>query len=134
MVAIEKLKQILTEHGVPFTEGPSSITVKASAPSGFDVSMHEGEETTVYFEAWHEHFTDPEEAVRCFMAGLSPNCRIRVTERGEKPHSWVLERSRGDQWVSHSATALVFFRFWRTPKVKSYRMGSRVALPTVWRL
>ena len=123
MGALQRVKQVLTERGIPFSEEPSSITVKAKVPSGFDVSMHEGEETTVVFEGWHDHFSDPEEAVRCFLAGLSQNCRIRVTERGGKPHNWVLERLRDDQWVPYSSTGLLFFQFWRAPKTKYLQNG-----------
>jgi hypothetical protein len=123
MGALQRLKQVLAERNVPFVEEPNSITVKAKAPSGFDVSLHEGEETSVFFEGWHDHFADPEEAVRCFLAGLSPQCRIRVTERGGKPHNWVLERRKDDQWLPYGTTGLLFFQFWRAPKVKYLQNG-----------
>jgi hypothetical protein len=123
MGALQRLKQVLTEDGIPFSEEPSSVTVQAKAPSGFDVSMHEGEETTVFFEGWHAHFSDPEEAVRCFIAGLSQQCRIRVTERGGEPYKWVLERLIDDQWVPYGTTCLLFFQFWRAPKVRYLQNG-----------
>jgi hypothetical protein len=123
MEAVQRVKQVLTERGIPFSEEPSSITVKAKVPSGFDVSMHAGEETTVVFEGWHDHFSDPEEAVQCFLAGLSQNCRIRVTERGGKPHRWVLERLIDDQWVPYSFTGLLFFQFWRASRTKYLQNG-----------
>lgn len=123
MGALQKLKLTLAERGIAFVEAPSSITVKTKGQTGFDASLHEGEETTVVFEGWHDHFADPEEAVRCFLAGISSQCRIRVTERGGKPHSWVLERRRDDQWVPYSTTGHLFFQFWRAPKVKYLQNG-----------
>jgi len=123
MGPVQLLKQALTDRAIPFLEEPSSITVKAKSPSGFDVSLHEGEETAVYFEGWHDHFGVPEEAVQCFLFGLSSKCRIRVTERGGKAHSWVLETLREDQWVAYSTTGLLFFQFWRAPKVRYLQNG-----------
>ena len=49
MQALQKLKLALAERGVSFVEEPSSITVKAKSAIGFDVSLHEGEETAVFF-------------------------------------------------------------------------------------
>jgi hypothetical protein len=126
MGAAQKLKQVLAERGISFVEESSSITVKAKGPTGFDVSLQDGEdgeETAVFFEGWHAHFSDPEEAVRCFLAGLSPQCRIRVTGRGGEPHYWVLERQRDNQWVPYGAVGLLFFQFWRAPKIKYLQNG-----------
>ena len=123
MGALQRLKQVLAERGIAYAEDPSGITVKAATPTGFDVSMHEGEEISVFFEGWHDHFADPEEAVRCFLAGLSPQCRIRVTERGGKPHKWVLERQSDNQWHPYGSTGLLFFQFWRAPTVRYLQNG-----------
>lgn len=125
MGTLEQLKRILAERGVPFVEDSFGLTVKAATPSGFDVTLQEGgDETTVYFAGWHDHFTEADAALRCFMAGLSPDCRIRVTERGGRPQKWVLERRQGDQWVRSGTTVLLFFQFWRPGKVRYLQNGA----------
>lgn len=126
MGATEALKRLLRERGIPFVEDGRGLTVEARDPSGFDVSIEEGGgEIMVYFEGWHEHFTSEEEAVKCVLFGLSPDCRIRVTERGGTPHKWVLESRQDGAWVPVGTTALIFFPFWRSATTKYLRNGGR---------
>lgn len=119
MSAIQQLKQDLCEKGIRFEEYDTSLAVKAQRVDGFDIVVTEGHgETTVFYEGWHEHFTSEEEAVKCFLFGLTSKCRIRVTERGGKPHKWTLEAQEDGKWVSYGSTGLLFFPFWRRPITK----------------
>jgi len=113
--AIHQLKTRLTEFpSITYSIVANTVTVKSTDPNGFEVSLVEGEkETSVYYEGWHEHFSSSDEAVKCFLFGLSVRCRIRVSRRGGKAHSWTLEALENDNWVPYGTTGLLFFPFWR---------------------
>lgn len=119
MGAISQLKDALALNSIPFVEEGAMITVKARTNDGFDVSMiEEADETIVFYEGWHEHFSSPEEAIKCFMFGLTSSCRICVTQRGRKAHKWTLEAFEDGAWVSYGTTGLLLFPFWKPSTTK----------------
>lgn len=98
------------------------FTVCARGPDGFDVSLQDnGEELTVYFSGWHRHFdrTAVEEALACFLFGLSDRCRIKVFSRGGRDYKWVLESRGSDGWTEDSTIRGLFCApFWRRSEVR----------------
>ena len=117
MTARERIRKILLAEQIPFTEDEAHITVPAASSSGFEVSLFTKPELTVYFDGWHETFESEDEAVSCFMLGLSDSCRLQVTYRGEKPHKWVLEWRRDGAWQADSVTGLLYVPFWKKAKI-----------------
>lgn len=114
MGAISQLKAVLIENSIPFVKEGAMLTVKAKTNDGFDVSMiEEADEVAVFYEGWHEHFSSTEDAIKCFMFGLSSKCRICVTRRGAKAYKWTLEAFEDGAWVSYGTTSLFFFPFWK---------------------
>jgi hypothetical protein len=84
------------------------------SPAGFCVWIQERSDgCTVGFDGWHEEFTDGDEALDCFVFGLSTACRLRVFSRGSVDYKWQVLRRVDGQWVSESETGLLFFPFWR---------------------
>jgi len=64
-----------------------SVTINPSNENGFPVCFQlNGDEFQVGFDGWHEHFDDAEEALNCFVFGLSTACRLKVTLSGKRPN------------------------------------------------
>jgi hypothetical protein len=104
---------------ISFEIAEGVLRVPRADENGFDVSLRKEEGfCEVYFDAWHEVFEDEEEAVRCFLFGLSKECRLRVESRGGADCTWTVEHKRGDDWISDSTTGLLFSRFWRRKQVR----------------
>ena len=100
----------------------TSIAVHAPTAEGFMVSLRKTDETfEVAFEGWHEDFDTEEEALNCFVFGLSAACRLKVMSRGGFDYKWTVESLRGDRWIEDSVTGLFFFPFWRRAEVRYLR-------------
>jgi tetratricopeptide (TPR) repeat protein len=117
MNARDRLKRILSEElAVEYVLGEHSISVKPRDSAGFEVELTEyGDEITVHFEGWHEHFNDVGRALECFLFGLTDRCRLRVSRCGEKPWRWVVESRANETWAT-SSSAMYYpfsFHFWR---------------------
>ncbi len=79
MNVIQELKEQLSEHqGIKFEESNNRIEVFPSTSDGFNISLDVDEDTyIVSYEGWHGHFQDADEALKCFMFGLSSACSSR---------------------------------------------------------
>ena len=78
MRAIKTITEKLKKY--PFLEYKievDMITVESETPSGFEVWLSENNPWhTVGFDGWHEEFTGEEEALNCFVFGLSDDYRL----------------------------------------------------------
>jgi len=122
---IEEIKARLTKYPqLRIVEGEGSIEILPVDDEGFAIAVYEhGEEFTVaYGGGWHEEFSDPIEALNCVAFGLSEECRLQTTFRGNSPYRWVVEYLEDGDWIEDSVTALFFFPFWR-PKKVTYRQN-----------
>ncbi len=70
--------------------------------NGFAVSLVDSSPGyTVSFDAWHEEYEDVEKALDAFAFGLSDDCRLKVTYRGNFAHIWTVEeRNENGEWLS----------------------------------
>lgn len=116
---IDRVIKVLGEYpAVQFQRDGETVEVPPSSPDGFHVSISSERGTRlVSFEGWHEDFDTDEEALNCFMSGLTPSVRLRVTRRGDRDHKWVLEIREGDRWNPAGAVGLIFFPFWRRRRI-----------------
>ena len=113
MDALDQAERQLQNRGVPFERVAESIRYVPSESSGFEVVLSYGDgEFIVSFAGWHEPFDSADEALRCFMFGLSARCRLRVLSRGSFDYRWFVQARRGDEWVDDSETGLLVFPFW----------------------
>lgn len=120
MNPIELIKEKLKKYPhIKYEEGLKSIRLFPAAPNGFSVSMHlESEGITIYYDdGWHETFQKEDEALNCFSFGLSENCRLRVTSRGNFRHKWQVQALVTGNWETESETGLLLFPFWKKPNV-----------------
>jgi hypothetical protein len=119
MNPIEELKTQLAKYpAIKYKSDSTSITVPPQNPNSFEVRFAYGEnDCLVFYEGWHEHFTASEEAMKCFLFGLSPNCRLRVLRRGVYDYQWTLQILENGNWIAYDTTRLLFFPFWRRRKV-----------------
>jgi hypothetical protein len=120
MTAIEQIKARLRKYPhVRYEVRASSISVLPASDDGFTVGLEVGEsQYTVFFNGWHEHFQEQEEALDCFAFGLSDECRLEECRRGNFAYRWTVESKQNDKWVADSVTGLFLFPFWRSKNVR----------------
>lgn len=119
MKTLADLTQRLERHSdIRFDSSDKRLTIRAKDESGFDITVLDEEfQVTVYFEGWHNHFQNMEEALQCVGFGLSDKCRIKVDRRGTTAYRWTLEYRDGDNWKPDDSTSLVFYPYWKTKSV-----------------
>jgi hypothetical protein len=84
------------------------VRVRPQSNDGFTVELFMSEgEYAVHFNGWHEHFTSLDEALDCFIFGLSEKCRLREHRRFGIAYKWTVEGRDGDRWVEDSTTGLM---------------------------
>lgn len=93
-----------------------SITIFPEMEDGFEVAFCVGNEDshepyTVFYNGWHEHFTDKEEALNCFVFGLTSEYRLKECSRGDKVYKWTVEYLKDGTWQTDSTTSLLSFPF-----------------------
>ena len=108
----------LTEHGdVPVEKTTFEITVPPENDNGFAVQIQAGSESfTVYHDVWHEEFDNIQEALCCFLLGLTTAERLKLTFRGMYAYKWEAETNVEGEWGSMGVTGLFLFPFWRRAK------------------
>jgi hypothetical protein len=130
MGAVERITERLQRYPeLAYRVSGGTITVEPPTANGFAVSLTEGPgEWVVGFDGWHERFTSEDEALNCFAFGLSDRCRLQVHYRGSFPYRWTVEERTGEGWREDSTTGLLFFPFWRRPRVE-YRQCAAIRTP-----
>jgi hypothetical protein len=104
---------------IRYERSPESVEVHATTPDGFDVSITAADSSTiVHYDGWHEHFDTPDEALNCFMSGLTEGVRLRVFSRGTYDYKWIAELRHGGQWEPAGTVGLIIFPFWRKQGVR----------------
>lgn len=128
MDVIRKIKERLKKYPHAKVEThANSISVLPGSVNGFTVSLVVGQGSyTVSFNGWHEDFKDAEEAIRCFIFGLSSRCRLRESLRGAVACQWTVEYLEKGEWYADSRTGLLLFPFW-TKKTTRYLQNSLIA-------
>ena len=113
---LDKLKKY-PETEYELTE--NSITVLPKNEKGFPVTLtvHVGNSFTVAYDFWHEEFENEDEALNCLAFGLSEECRLKLTKRGQQPYKWTVEYYDEGAWREDSTTGLFNLKFWKKSKV-----------------
>jgi hypothetical protein len=129
MEIIDRIKVALAESpGLRFSETSGSIEVHPRDEHGFTVGLQvEPGGFRVHFDGWHEDFHSAEEAVNCFLFGLTPSCRLAVVYRGRMATTWRLEGQRDGEWTTDSETVLLLQPFWRRPRIVYRQNRNRIA-------
>lgn len=98
----------------------SSIILKPVDKDGFTVSLtvNRHNNYTVAYDYWHEEFENEDEALNCFAFGLSSECRLKITKRGNRAYKWTVEYKDSDNWKTDSTTGLFNFVFWKRKKIE----------------
>ena len=109
MNTIEIVKSKLKKYPhVEFEENENSIVIYPASENGFEVSLFINDEGfTVYFNGWHERFESENEALECFVFGLSTDCRLKEFRKGLTAYKWTLEYKRNDEWFEESTVGSV---------------------------
>jgi len=92
-----------------------SITVNPISENGFPVSLTDNGNGnfTVAFDFWHEEFDNENDALNCFAFGLSKDCRLKLTKKGNRPIKWTVESNENGKWIEDSTTGLINLAFWK---------------------
>lgn len=115
-------KRVANYPSLSCEQTATSIIVTPISEDGFEVSLSfDGDEYTVEYDGWHEHFKSAKAAFDCFFFGLSDQAQIKIVRRGNFDHHWTLECLENDRWIADSAVGLLFFPFWRKPQVRYKR-------------
>lgn len=118
---VEIKKRLTADQKSRAEETDSWFTVAPKNESGFPVSIQtNGKAFIVFYDGWHAHLSDAQEAVDCFLFGLTPRCRLRATEYGSSPYKWTMEWSADGEWQDDSTIRLLFVPFWRKKSI-SYK-------------
>lgn len=121
MKTLDDLVRRLSSRGdVHFEATKNAVTIYPNDDDGFIIWIRDmGDEVTVNFDGWREHFTDLEKALECVGFGLSTECRLKVFSRADSEYRWEVEYRDGDDWKSDSSTTLVMFLpFWKRKTVR----------------
>ena len=114
MDVIKEVKARLAKYrSVAYNATKNSISVRPQDDDGFWVSLHvRGSEFTVSFDGWHETFRSANEALNCFVFGLSDACRLEVELRGRTATKWAVQSQQEGAWVTDSEVGLLLVPFW----------------------
>ena len=90
---------------IKFERCDDSVLVPPASPEGFPVMIEQIWEGhyAVSFGGWQKDFSSLEEAVACFVMGLSNHCRLKVESKGKKPIRWTLEQLENADWKEISS-------------------------------
>jgi hypothetical protein len=119
---IDEILNILKNRPqVHFERAEDFVRVLPTTPEGFEVVLEQIWEThySVSYGAWHEDFHTWEEALGCFLLGMSNRCRLKVQSKDGKPFRWTVEDRNDPSWRERSTKATWFHRF-LTPTVTIY--------------
>ena len=119
--SIDKIIERLKKHPklqYDFTD--TSIIIKPKEKNGFPVSLtvNMDNQFTVEFDFWHEEFSNEDEAIKCFFFGLTKDCRLKLTKRGERPFKWTVEYKDIETWKEDSTTGFFNLAFWRQKNIE----------------
>ncbi|HEY0627686.1 MAG TPA: hypothetical protein VGD10_13290 [Allosphingosinicella sp.] len=106
------------EEGVE--DGQRWLRIEATDEGGFPITLSdEVDEWTVYYGdgGGHLHFDEGQEALEYVAFGLSEECRLVETWRGDLLQKSKLERWDGEKWRALSVYGVFRWPFWRTKRV-----------------
>ena len=117
---ITEIKERISKYdGVEVEFGEKYASVKPTHPNSFNVRIDVTDQHFIIsYNGWHEEFENYEEALENFAFGLSDQCRIKVTMRGDFEYKWEVQSAEKDLWMFESETGLLMFPFWRKKKIK----------------
>lgn len=126
MELIEKMHRGLSRRYPEerFEAGNSWIRYLPSTDDGFEVAFEiSKEDYVVMFDGWHDRFDEEEEAIDWFVLGLSEDCRLKITAKGNQPFRWVVEARIDDESFAPACImGTVPLFFWRRSTVE-YRQN-----------
>jgi hypothetical protein len=126
MTALEQLQSRLAAYPhLPCEVEGDALWIGPGSPDGFPVLFWDlgGQVQVTCGNGWHERFEDMDEAIECFLLGLSDRCRLRVTQAGSFEYRWTLERREGDSWLAVSTVGLFWWPFWRRKQARYLQNG-----------
>jgi hypothetical protein len=115
MNAIDEIKRRIQKYPqAQFEIEGNRATFLPSDDNGFKVTLVDNTPNyTVSFDSWHEEYDTAEDALDCFAFGLSEDCRLKISSRGNFAHAWSVEEQDEDgqwspcEWIGCNETGLL---------------------------
>jgi hypothetical protein len=118
MNVIEQIKQKLKKYPEIRLKHIDN-TLETFPEGGFKVWITEWEQNcTVGYGAWHEEFSNKNDALEYFVFGLSCECRLKVYKKANFEYKWIAQQLNNECWYNISTTGMLFFPFWCKTKVQ----------------
>ena len=113
------LRTLHAMEGVVCDASADRLVVPPASDDGFQVGLRvvHDREFVVTFEGWHHTFDRAEDAYDCFEYGLSDNCRLKITLRGDRAVAWQVERREYGMWCPGHMDRRRTLAFWRPRRV-----------------
>jgi hypothetical protein len=133
MNAINEIKKRLKSYpDIQYKIVGNKVTVFPSSEEGFPVQLTDnGNGYTVQFgNMWHEEFVHVNDALNCFVFGLSDHCRLKITYRGRFAQAWTVEEMDEEgaweecSWIGCCTTGLLVPPFFWLRKSYKYLHNS----------
>jgi len=121
-LVVNEVMNLLKDYPfVRYERAEDSVRVPPATPEGFDVIIEQIWEGhyAVSYGGWQKDFALLEEAVACFLVGLSILCRLKVESKDKKPFRWTVEHWQDPSWREVSSRGNWSRRIF-TPVVISY--------------
>lgn len=118
---IKKIIQKLDKYSnVIYELEDNFILIKENERYGFPVSIKVEQEDSfiVKYSLWHERFNKEEEALNCFVFGLTNQCRLKLTKKRNKIVKYTVQYKEDKQWFDDSTTGFINIEFWKVTKVE----------------
>ncbi len=119
---IEKVKDRLSKYpNINYEEKERSLRVVAYSENGFGVEILDKDssgEYTVFGHIWHEHLSDENEAINCFMSCLTKRVRLKVIARGTSDVGASIEIFHDGLWSDGSSIGLFNLNFFQKKHVR----------------
>ncbi len=114
---VEKLEQY---PNVSYDLEDNFILIKDNRKSGFPVTLkvEKGDSFIVTYALWHEKFNKQEEALDCFVFGLTNQCRLKLTKKGNRIVKYTVQNKEDKKWLDDSTTGFIDIAFWKETKVE----------------
>jgi hypothetical protein len=131
---IAKVLSLLeTVDGLDFTITDDSITVKATADSGYSVTLWEDPHQTYvvnFGHYWHDHYSSEDKAVEWFMSGITGKFRLVCDYRWRYLVKCTVERhSDGDWMPADTVGSCLSFLVWWLPKRIVFLQNKPIQVP-----
>jgi hypothetical protein len=121
---LDEILKILQQYPQAKYEcGDNFVRIPPCSTEGFEVAVEQVWENhfMVSLGRWRQDFYTAQEAVECFLFGLTNRCRLKVESKNSVPFRWTVEQWSDPSWSERSTCATWSYRFLTPPTTAYYQ-------------